>query len=161
MIKNKSGQEEFVGFGLIIIVVAVVLLIFVSFALKGGSDKDPIESYEVESFIQTMLQYTTDCEDNLEFLTIQDLIFDCRKNEKCIDGRNTCDVLKETMTNIIKNSWSVEEGSLAKGYELVILDEGEEIIKIQKGNSTSNYKGSKQSFSKSGDTIEVIFTTNY
>lgn len=161
MIKNKTGQEEFVGFGLIIIVVAVVLLIFVSFALRNNSGNEPIESYEVESFVQTMLQYTTDCEDNLEFLTIQDLIFDCRNREKCLDGRDTCKVLEEKIKGIVEAGWSVEEGSLAKGYELVILEEGEEMLKIEEGNSTRNYKGSKQSFSRGGKSIEVIFTTNY
>ena len=160
-IRGKSGQEEFVGFGLIMIVVAVVLLIFVGFALKKNSNAELVESYEVESFIQTMLQYTTDCEDNLEFLSVQKLIFDCRENEKCLDGRNTCNVLNETLEKIIDASWNVETGSLVKGYELIVLDESVEMIKIQKGNSTNNYRGSKQSFSKSGSTIEIVFTTSY
>jgi len=35
------------------------------------------------------------------------------------------------------------------------------MIKIQKGNSTNNYKGSKQIFSKGSNTIEIVFTTSY
>ena len=74
--KNKYGQEEMVGFALIMIIVAIILLIFLSFSL-GKSEKETVESYEVESFIQSMSQYTTDCRDNLEYVSIQKLIFDC------------------------------------------------------------------------------------
>ena len=65
-IKRKKAQEEMVGFALIIILVAVILLIFLGFSLRD-QEKETIESYEVESFIQSFLQYTSDCRDNLEF----------------------------------------------------------------------------------------------
>jgi hypothetical protein len=159
--QNKSGQEEFVGFGLIIIIVAVILLIFIGFAMKKNSSSNIIESYEIESFIQSMLQYTTDCEDNVELLSVQKLIFSCRKNAKCLDGRETCEVLNDTLEDIATVSWGVGEDYLAKGYELIIVYGGDEMINIQKGNSTNNYKGSKQSFSKEGNDIEIIFTANY
>ncbi len=159
--KNKKGQEEFVGFGLIIIVVAVILLIFLSFVLKKNSQKEYVESYEVESFIQSALQYTTDCEDNLEFLSIQKVIFSCIDKETCLDKRSSCDVLNETLKEIVEKSWRVEKGSTIQGYKMQIIDGEQEIISIKKGNETKNNKGSKQHFSRGGNEVEISFTAYY
>lgn len=159
--KNKSGQEEFVGFGLIIIIVAVLLVIFVAFYLKSNSEEDLVQSYEVDSFIQVMLQYTTDCQDNLNFLSVQSLIFDCIDEEECIDGRKTCDVLEDIIKDISEESWNVKEGSVVKGYELLIFYDNETLVDISEGNLTNNYRGAKISYPHSGQDVDIIFTTSY
>ena len=158
--KNKSGQEEMVGFALIIILVAVILLIFLGFALRSPQ-KESVENYEVNSFIQGFLQYTSDCRDNLEYLSIQKLIFDCNDHEMCLDGRNTCDVLNSTLTGIVEESWKIEGDRPIKGYELKISSNEEEILLIKNGNLTGNYKGSAQDFSRSGNSVEIFFTAYY
>jgi len=134
----KKAQEEMVGFALIIIIVAVILLIFLGFTLLKPQ-KENIESYEVESFLDSMMQYTTDCSDNLERLDIQGLITKCNRNQKCLDERESCDVLNETISNILKETWKIENSPVL-GYELNISSE-KEILFISKGNKTSNYKG--------------------
>ncbi len=158
--KNKIGQEEMVGFALIMIMVAVILLIFLSFSLKS-SGKEIVESYEVESFIESLLQYTSDCEDNLEYLSIQKLIFDCNDDKICLDERNTCDVLNLTLKDIIKESWNVEGDTPIKGYEFKIIIEGEEMLLIKEGNITKSYKEAMQDFSRRGEDYELFFKTFY
>ena len=159
--KNKYGQEEMVGFALIMIIVAVILLIFLSFSL-GKSEKETVESYEVESFIQSMLQYTTDCRDNLEYVSIQKLIIDCYKKDICIDDRNSCDVLNSTLKEIMKESWKVEGDRPVKGYELkIIVDKEEEMIVLEEGNITKNSKGSMVPFPSSGKDYEIFFNAYY
>lgn len=101
---SKKAQEEMVGFALIIIVVAIILVIFIGFSLKT-QEKEAVESYEVDSFIQSFLQYTTNCTDNLQALPMQRIIFYCERGEKCLDGRDTCDVLNSEMKNILSQSW--------------------------------------------------------
>jgi len=165
MIKNilrkKHGQEEMVGFALIMIIVAVILLILLSFSLRK-TEKEIVESYEVESFIQSSLQYTTNCRDNLEYLSIQSLIFDCYNKEKCIDERETCEVLNSTLREIIKESWKVEGDRPVKGYELkIIVDESEEMFVMKEGNITQNSKGAIEPFSRSGKDYEIFFNTYY
>ena len=157
---NKSGQEEMVGFVMIIIIVAVILLIFLGFALRSPQ-KEIVESYEIESFIQVFLQYTTDCRDNLEFLSVKKLIFDCNNGGTCLDGRDTCEVLDSTLTDIIKESWKVEGDRPVKGYELNITSNEEEMLFIGEGNVTNNYKGAVQDFSRSGSLIEISFRAYY
>ena len=152
----KRAQEEMVGFAMIIIVVAVILLIFLAFTIKD-SNKEAVESYEVESFIQSSLQYTTDCRDNLESLSVQKLIDSCNANRKCLDERNTCDVLNQTLNGIVKESWKIGENRPIKGYEFKILENEEEMLKFVGGNITVNSKSSIQYLK---DT-EVLFTAHY
>lgn len=137
--KSKRSQEEIIGFALIIIIVAVVMLIFLGFTLKNAQ-KEPVESYEVGSFLQAYLQYTTNCEDNSQHLSIQKVIFDCTENRKCLDGRNTCEILSNLSAEIVKESWPVEGDRPVKGYTLNINLNQAELLTIQKGNITDNFK---------------------
>ncbi len=156
---RKYGQEEMVGFALIMIIVAVIILVFLGFSLRS-SKKETIESYEAESFIQASLQYTTDCRDEFEPVSIQKLIFNCYKGEQCLNGIEACDVLNSTLTSILEESWKIGETPV-KGYELKIFvdeEETEKMPKIKQGNITSNSKGASQTFPKG---IEVQFTVYY
>jgi len=157
--KKNRAQEEMVGFALIIIIVSVILLVFLGFMLRKPQT-ELVESYEVNSFLQSMLQYTTDCRDNLEYCSVQKLIFDCNNNEMCLDGRNTCDVLNSTLSGIVEESWKIQDRPV-KGYELKILVNEGEMLVLKQGNVTRNYKGSVQPFERAGSSIEVYFTAYY
>ena len=108
-----------------------------------------------------MLQYTTDCRDNLEYVSIQKLIFDCYDKDICIDDRNSCDVLNSTLKDIMKESWKVEGDRPVKGYELKIIVDKEEMIVLEEGNITKNSKGSMVPFSSSGKDYEIFFNAYY
>jgi len=74
-IKNKHSQEEMVGFAIIIIVVAVILLVFLSIYLLKPS-KTNLENYEIKSFINSFLEYTTSCENARSgYLPVRDVVF--------------------------------------------------------------------------------------
>ena len=156
----KRSQEEIVGFALIIIIVAVILLIFLGFYLRAPQ-KEIIESYEIESFIQSFLQYTSDCETNLEFLPVKNLIFACYENQRCLGEKDSCDVLNSTLDGILKQSWKIEGDRPVKGYNLKITAGNNSIYSIAQGNMTDNYKGGFQDFSRSGNLFEISFTAYY
>ena len=153
--ESRLGQEELVGFALIVIIVAVILLFVLSFSLRGGTEE--LESFEVDSFIQSTLQYTTECRDNLEFFDVQQLIFECNNEASCGEGRDSCEVLEATLREISSESWPVGEGSVIKGYELRIIANGEETLTIEEGNVTASFKGSLQNFARSRDSVDVTF----
>ncbi len=157
-----KGQEEIVGFGLIIIIVAVVLLVFLSISLRN-TDRETVESFEIESFIQAFLQHTSDCRraDNLDFLSVQRLIFSCNSGDNCLDGKDTCGVLNETLKDILDESWKVGEDRPIKGRKLEILSNGENLLFIEEGNMTSNSKGAVQEFFRSGSEISINFVVYY
>lgn len=152
---GKKGQEEMVGFVLIIIVVSVILLFFLGFVLqdRGGE----IESQEVESFIQSFLPYTTDCKSGGKNLSIRKLLFECVEERACLDDREMCDVLNKTLKGIIDSSWQVGSQSQYKGYRFKITLNGEEMISFGEDNVTSSYKGSLQNFAKGSDSVDIIF----
>jgi len=160
--KNKRAQEEMVGFALIMIVVAVILLVFLGFSLNQPQ-KELVESYEAESFIQAVLQYTTDCRDlgNLEYLSIKKLIFNCNSEKKCLDEKEACEVLNSVLIDVLEESWDVGINEPIKGYKLNITVNEMEMLSVEKGNVTSNYKGAMQDFVKSENSFEVYFTAYY
>ena len=156
----RRAQEEMVGFVLIMVIVAILLVIFIGFSLRT-SQKSEVESYEVESFIRSTLQYTTDCKDNLGYLTVTKLIEGCISSEKCLDDRDMCLVLTRDINELVGVSWRIQNRPIV-GYEFNILSENEEIIPaIVQGNSTNNYKAGFETFSRGGSPILVRLKVYY
>lgn len=143
-----------VGFVMIVVLVSVILLIFLGFTLRQPAEE--INSYEVESFLQSTLQYTTSCENNQGPQNIQRLIVECKNGRECLNGERACNVLKETLEGISSESWKIEGGRYS-GYSLEVLDRNQTIIKIEEGNKTNNYIGAVQFFSQSGSSIDISF----
>ncbi|GIU68581.1 MAG: hypothetical protein KatS3mg001_431 [Candidatus Pacearchaeota archaeon] len=157
--KPKKAQEEMVGFAIIVILVSIIILGILFFVLRAGT-KQSVESYEVESFIQASLQYTTSCSDSSGNLTIRKLAFQCVDEVNCLDGRPSCDVLNETIKGILDASWPIENTPI-KGYEFLMQSSLKNIIEIRKGNITNNYKGSLQDFTTSQQALKVSFKIYY
>jgi len=158
--KTKRGQEEMVGFVLIIIIVAVILLIFLSISLKSPNKGQ--DSYKANSFVQAYQQYTTTCSiRETEYLSVQDLVSECIKKETCLNEEKACDILEETSKEILEKSWIVENESLIQGYSLRIISNEEEILFIEKGNSTNNYQGGSQEYIKGGKNIGIFFNAYF
>lgn len=155
--KAKKGQEEMIGFALIIIVISVILLIFLRFSITN-TEREAVESYEVDSFIQSSLQYTTECRDNFEFLSVQDLIYECRDKTTCLEGGNSCTILNDDLKMIAQKSWETGADKPVKGYNLMVNSLNKSIVSLSEGNVTANSKGSSQ-YLPSG--IEIRFVAYY
>lgn len=151
-----------VGFALIIIIVAVIILVFISFSLRDPQ-RDTVESYEIESFIDSFLEYTTECRDRTnDLLTVKELIGECSDLNSCSDGRPSCEVLNSTLNGIMGESWRVGENRPIKGYELNISsEEGKVILSFEKGNKTFNLKEATTDFPRRGQLISVKFRAYY
>jgi hypothetical protein len=157
---KKKAQSEMVGFAIIIVIVAVLILVFLSISLNKSKD-DFTESYEVESFIQASLEYTTDCAINYEpnYQNVRRLIFRCINGENCLGERDSCEVLNETLKELVELSWNVGPEWPDKGYFLEIVANNESLLKFSEGNVTQTSKGSKQPFSQglTGNKGEIFF----
>lgn len=160
--KKRRGQEEIAGFAIILVLVAVILLIFLFFYLKKPHPEN-IPSYEVSGFIQSFLQVTTSCEQDYENLSVQNLIFECRKEADCSYGMKSCVVLNNTLVSILDESWQVEEESPIKGYYMNITSNGKTMLILNKGTVTQEWKGSMQSFSNAarGYSGYIFFNAYY
>ncbi len=100
---KRKGQEEMVGFALIIVIVAIIILFFLSFALKS-SGKDASESFEIDSFLHSSLQYTTICEERGKNATIRALISSCIGEEECSNGEDSCKILEENLGDMLEEA---------------------------------------------------------
>ena len=151
--KNKKAQEEMIGFALILIIVSVIILIFITISLRKTNQE--VESYEVDSFIQALAQYTTNCSITYypDYLDVKDLIKQCSNGKTCLNGENTCDVLNITLSNLINNSWQVGENRPNKGYFFNSTYDGLEVFSLKQGNMTLNNKGASQIFQE----LEIYF----
>src|SRR3990167_8315955 len=138
----RKGQEEMVGFVLIIVLVMIIILVFVAFSLRKGSSK-AVESFEVDSFIQAIKQFTTDCAIGTEtkYRSIDQLASNCQTGDKCYDGRDSCDVLEADLRALLNKGWSSQDRGAIKGYYLIIKTDNKIIVNITEGNTTRKYKG--------------------
>jgi len=157
--KTKKAQEEMVGFILIVVIVMVILVIFLGFSLKN-TEKEVVESFEVDNFILSFTQYTTDCRDsgNSEFLSLEKVISQCDSNKMCLDRRDSCDVLENTLEGIAEGGWGIGAGSPIKGYELNITSSGGDILFLKEGNVTSSSRGNIHPLPRG---IDIYFTAYY
>lgn len=149
MKNNRKGQEEMVGFGVIVGIVAIILLIFLYFALTSRP-KDTLSDYKTESFLGAIVNYNTECQ-NIQRLnmSVRKLILACDRNIDCENGQNSCQVLTTTIDNLLEKGWQ-GEGEIS-GYVLNITADGREVINIQKGNNTGDSKGAL--FAPSGNPL--------
>jgi hypothetical protein len=135
---NKKAQEEMVGFGIIVGIVLIILVIIMGFYL-AKQQTNVISDKKVTSFVISLLQQTTDCSlsGGNEKASINDVIFACIEGEQCrnVVGSDSCEFLKEEIKKISNISWAPGPDSVVKGYK-VILKEGEEVIfEVSDGNT--------------------------
>jgi len=158
MIENRKAQEEMIGFALIIIIIAVIILVF--FSLSTRDKRDTIESYEVENFLQATLQYSTLCEMSYStnFLDLNELIKNCNSGNYCLDQKSSCEVLNQTLKELISESWKIGSDNIYKGYTIDInSSKSEQIISYSEGNITKSYKGSNQFFETYFIDLKIYF----
>jgi hypothetical protein len=147
--RNRSGQDEMVGFAVIVILIGVIVLVAIGF-LVNTKNETVVQDYEIESFIQASLQYTTDCQYGIGYLSVKEVIISCQNNEICQNENNSCIVLNSTLKNLIEKGWNVGSQSAIKGYELNVKTGNENTLNFKKGNQTADYKAGIQSFTRNG-----------
>lgn len=165
LIRNKKGQEEMVGFVLIVIIVAVMFLVFIGFYIRQDRDVGDRDSREISQFLEAMDRYTSECAIRFEpdFSTIGELVQECYNGRLCLNGKNACEVLGKDVKEILEGSWHVGNESYYKGYEFSAYyessnsgieeseDEGiENIIEMSDGVCSGRYIGAEISSAESG-----------
>lgn len=143
-----------VGFILIIVIVVVIGLFFAFIFFRQKPTTIP--SKEVESFLNAISYYTTDCSFSLdENYNIKELIKACYKGEKCEDGRNSCDVLNESIYNLIKSSFKIGKEGKYIGFKFNIYIGNSSLLKIEEGLKSDNLVGAEIFFPSQLDNIKM------
>lgn len=151
---NKKAQEEIIGFGIILVIIAIVALIFISISINKAQ-KEEVEDYEASSFLKVLMEKTTECEKNAKFLAVKDTVFECGREYTCLNGESACELLNDTLEETMNDNWKVGVSEPIKGYNLVIEYEGELYFNISEGSITQEYKGAMQEYSKINENTET------
>ncbi len=115
--KTRKAQEEIVGFVMVILLVSLIFLIFLGIYLRKGN-AEPTSSIEVSQFLNSLVEYTSDCslDSGFSYKQIDDLAVKCDEGALCSSGKTACQVLDDTIKKIIESSWNFSPDSPEKGY---------------------------------------------
>lgn len=120
---NRRGQEEMVGFVLIMVVVAVIFLVFLGIFVRQRGNAEQSDSTEVAQFLDAAVDITSECSLNggFNYLTVSDLIEECARGPaSCGSGEGVCTALKNILSNLTQSGWNFGAGSVTKGFNLAI-----------------------------------------
>ena len=142
--RKSRGQSEMVGFAVILIMVAVIGMVLLTISDK---DEEPEDDFALKSFVQSILGYTTECQDSRgEHLPLRKAMFICEESQLCYSGEDPCDIVNETLLGILENSWRIGEDWPTSGYSLQVLGKDVKIFETIRGNTTNRVRSSNQVF---------------
>jgi len=157
-IKNNRGQQEMVGFVLIVVIVMVALMVFLVISLR--TDKEIPDSVEVENMLDVLMKKTTGCAIVFEpqYDSYEDLIKSCQENKRCSNlDKMACDYLKENLRNEMEIVMGTE--SVINSYNIeanyVFDEELENIFSLGSGNCSGSLSGAQRIISSGGGKILV------
>lgn len=143
----KKGQEEIVGFIVIVVLVVIIGLVLLGLNL-GGEKKSTIESTEASHLLDGLMEFTSDCKIGISYRPVGELFEDCYSGMLCEDGFEACEVLNKTLVGIFESGLRVGGGRPLEGFEFVsnyVLDDSdEEIIRLIEGNCTGKILGASR-----------------
>ncbi len=121
-IKNegRKGQEEIIGFVMIVVLVAVIFVVFLGITLRNPNPSER-KSEMIYQFLDSAMEQTSECaiSQGTSYLSIDDLIRECHSSDsECLNGEESCQMLNRTLGEIIKNSWKFGPNHPWKGYEM-------------------------------------------
>lgn len=142
---NNKAQEEMVGFVLIVVLVAVIFLIFMGIAFRQAVNTPEKQSKDVSEFLDSVMQYTTECSLNYAPSDIGDLMIKYAEDNttKCVNTEDSAgSILENDLKGIFSASWNIGSQSNYKGYifsSYLNLSQETELISISEGNCSGNY----------------------
>ena len=160
--KNKTGQQEIVGFILIVVLVVAALMIYLTISLRTTAKNEG--SLEVSNALDAIMKQTTDCAivyvpdyDNFE-----DLFKSAHQDETCSNlGISAFDYLNESLQDVLSEITKSE--AAVTGYELTfsVREVGGKLW-IKEGNCTSGtIKSAKRTLASGSDRLDIILKMCY
>jgi len=123
-LKCKRSQHETLGFVVIVALVVIVGVIFLAIKMNTSSTVQQPGDSNLINFLTASSKYTSDCFENHEPETLNDLKYKCYNgDEKCDRGgvyASSCEVLNQTYSEMLATSWLIYDDSPVKYYELKI-----------------------------------------
>lgn len=137
--RKRKGQQEMVGFVLIVVLVMIALMVYFIISVTGENDGG--SSKEADALLGAIFMSTTECATVYEpdYDTFEDLFTSCHRGKSCSNlGKDSCEYLEEELEMVIMDSLDTEAD--INYYSLAFYEKSEEgtqgILQIEGGNCT-------------------------
>ncbi|MBT7484311.1 hypothetical protein HN680_06060 [Candidatus Peregrinibacteria bacterium] len=158
-IRDKCGQQEIVGFVLIVVLVMVGMMVFLVISL--GNNGEPLDSVEVSTNLDVLMRTTTECAITYEpdYDDFEDLFKSCYKEKSCSNlDRDACDYLNESLWDVMNGMMVSEAGIKDWSVDFLERDEDGEvgILRVEDWmNCTGKVNSAQRAIISGGDRLIV------
>jgi hypothetical protein len=101
---RDRGQQEIVGFVLIVVLVMIALMVFLIISVRDDGGEE--ESVEVSNMLDVLMKATTECAIVYEpdYDNIEELFKSCYKGDSCNNlGVPACEYLNESLLGLVSS----------------------------------------------------------
>ncbi len=155
MKNNKKGQQEIVGFVLIVVLVMVALMVFLIISVRDSGEEQT--SVGVSNMLDVLMKTTSECAIVYEpdYDSFEDLFKSCFKGDSCNNlNKSACDYLNESFGDIV-SSMVLSDASIGAWEAEFYSRDGEGILQWSGGNCTGATTGAQRSIISSGTSLIV------
>lgn len=155
--KNK-GQQEMVGFILIVVLVMIGMMVFLVISLRNSPENE--ESLEVGNILNAIMKHTTECAIVYEpdYDNFEDLFKSCHQGDVCNNlNESACDYLNESLQVVISDLMKSEASVSAYQLDFFVKDsEGQlGLLQISDGNCTGNVNSAQRNVVSNSDSLII------
>lgn len=140
----KRGQEEIVGFGVLLVVLAIVGVILLGMYLRSPVPESGLFP-EGGSFLDALPHVTSTCAlQGDRFISAHELMVQCvtQPGKQCASEQRVCSVLNRTLTQAIHTAFPI--GSRIQGYRFTLQEGDEPATLILSEGNCSTYRGDQR-----------------
>ena len=159
---NKNGQQEIVGFVLIVVLVVVGLMVFLIMSLRDAPENEG--SLEVEHMLDALMKHTTECAVVYEpaYDSFEDLFKSCYQNDPCGNlNVSACEYLNDSLADVVGAMVASEATVGFYQVDFLVKDDvGEEgILRVFDGNCTGIVNGAQRSVVSGSESLVIRMKT--
>ena len=163
---DRKGQEEIVGFVVIVLLVALVALIFLGISLRKQTPDSALDNVEINHFLESLMRTSTDCSVSYvpSYLKTSEVLSSCADEpiKRCLDGREVCEVLEEHVSDYVNKSWQIGQDRPLTGWKFYVRNAGNEstqkLFEIEGGECKASAKGGSFLISGRTSALKVYMT---
>lgn len=159
---RRRGQQEMVGFVLIVVLVMIGLMVFLIISVRNSPE--PVNSLAIENMLASIMRHTTECAIVFEpqFDSFEDLFKSCHEEDYCINlGQSACDYLNESLGDVVEDLMDSEATIGAYQVDFFVRDGGGQqgILRIVEGNCTGSVLAAQRSIVSGAESLVVRIKT--
>ena len=144
---NKEGQQEMVGFVLIVVLVVIGLMVFLIWSINNSGEAE--DSLEVENMLDVIMRSTTDCAlvNEPDYDDFEDLIKDYYDNKQCKNLEVSAeDYLNKSLRAVLSDVFDSEATISAYTFTISVRDDSgiQGLMIFSEGNCSGDISGAQR-----------------